>query len=110
MSIEIESGICVVVQVHVHLVTHTSVDIEIDFLVEVHGSGLTIADGQRRIVYVLQRDSELELCGSLCLDAYTARTKDFLSRTEVEMHVSKVELFFTLTLHDFLVLRLEKFF
>ena len=108
LGVEVESGVGVVVDVHVHLVAYLAVDAEVDFLVEVKGGGLAVADGQRGVVDVLERGAKLQFRRSLGLDAHAARAEDFLGRAEVEMHVGEVELLLPLALGDFFVLRLEK--
>ena len=46
LRVEVEGGVGVVVEVHVHLVAHLAVDTEVDLLVEVHLRRLTVADGE----------------------------------------------------------------
>ena len=104
LGIEVEGGVGVVVEVHVHLVAHLAVHVEVDLLVEVHRGGLAVADGQRGVVDVLERGAELELGGSLRLDAHAARTEDLLGRSQVEVHVGEVELLLALRLYHLLVL------
>ena len=107
LRVEVHRGLGVVVEVHVHLVAHLSVDAQVDFLVEVHRGGLAVSDGQRGILNVLQRGAKLQFGRSLRLDSHTARTENLLSRTQLEMHVGEVELFLALCLIDFIVLRAE---
>ena len=81
MRVEVEGGIGVVVQVHVHLVAHSSIHVHIDFLIEIHAGGLAVAHGQRRVVDVLHRGTELQLGRSLGLDTHAALTENLLGRT-----------------------------
>ena len=81
LGIVIEGGIGVVVHVHVHLVAHLSVHVEVDFLIEVHHRGLTVADRQGRIVDVLLVDTKLQFGASLGLHTDTARTEYLLGRS-----------------------------
>ena len=87
LCIEIEGGIGVVIQVHVHLIAHLSVDVEIDFLIKIHHRRLSVADRQRRIVDVFLVDTELEFGRTLCLHSDATRTEDFLCRSQVEVHI-----------------------
>ena len=57
LCVEVEGGIGVVVEVEVHLVAHLRIGRDVDFLVEVEARGLTVTDGQRGVVDVLQRGS-----------------------------------------------------
>ena len=96
LRVEIEGRIRVIAQVHVHLVAHLSVHAQVYLLVEVQAGGPAVSDGQRGVVCILQRGSELELCRALGLDSYTAGAENLLCRTQTEVHVHKVELIFTL--------------
>ena len=108
LGIEVEGSIGVVVQVHVHLVTHPTVHVQVDLLVEVEGCGLTVADRQRGVVDVLHRHSQLQFCRSLCLDAHTARAEDLLGWSQVEVHIGKRELVLALVLYVLHVLLAEE--
>ena len=92
LGIKVERGIGVVVQVHVHLVAHLTIDIQIDFLVKVNTLGLTVTLRQRGIVDVLQCGTQLQFCRTLRLDTYTTRTENLLSRSQVKVHIGKAEL------------------
>ena len=87
LCIEIEGGIGVVIQVHVHLIAHLSVDVEIDFLIKIHHRRLSVADRQRRIVDALLVDTEFEFGRTLSLHSDATRTEDFLCRSQVEVHI-----------------------
>ena len=108
LGVEVERSVGVVVEVHVHLVAHTSVDVDIYLLIKVHGRGLAVADGKRRIVDVLHRGSELQLGCTLCTYAHTAGTEYLLSRTQVEVHVAEVELLLAFGLIYLVVLLAEE--
>ena len=108
LCVEVEGGVGVVVEVHVHLVAHLTVDREVDLLVEVEGRRLAVADGQRGVVDVLQRGTHLQLGRALCLHADAARAEDFLGRAEVEVHVGEVELVLALRLDVLGVLLAEE--
>ena len=108
LRVEVERSIGVVVEVHVHLVAHTSVQTHVYLLVEVHRGGLAVAHGQRRVVDALHRGTELQLGSTLRLDAHTARTEYLLSRSEVEVHVGEVELLLALSLVYLVVLLAEE--
>ena len=99
LRVEVERRIGVVVQVHVHLVAHLSVDAQVDFLVEIEGGGVTVADGQRRVVDVLLRHAYLQLGRTLGLHTHTAGTEYLLGRSEVEVHVGERELVLAFRLH-----------
>ena len=108
LGVVVERGIGVVVQVHVHLVAHLSVDAQVNLLVEVHRRGLAVADRQRRIVHILHRGTQLQLSRSLRLHAHTARTEYFLGRPQVEVHIGEVELLLALGLVNLVVLLAEE--
>ena len=108
MGVEVERSVGVVVEVHVHLVAHTSVDVDVYLLVKVHGRGLAVAYWKRRIVDVLHRSSKLQLGCTLCTYAHTAGTEYLLSRTQVEVHVAEVELLLALSLIYLVVLLAEE--
>ena len=108
MRVEVEGGIGVVVQVHVHLVAHLTIQTQVDLLVEVETGGLAVTDGQRGILDILQRGTHLQLCRSLCLDTHTTRTEDLLRRPQVEVHVHQVELVLTLVGHVLFFLGAEE--
>ena len=99
LRVEVEGGISVVVQVHVHLVAHLAVHVQVDFLVKVEGGRLAVTDRQRGVVDALDVGTQLQLGRSLGPYAHTARTEDLLCRAQVEMHVGKRELFLALVLH-----------
>ena len=103
LGIIVERGIGVVVQVHIHLVTHLSVDREVDFLIKIHRRGLAVADGQRRIIDVLHRGSEFQFSRSLRFHADTAGTENLLRRAQFEMHIREIEFLLALGLIDFIV-------
>ena len=92
LRVIVEGGLGVVVEVHVHLVAHLSRKREIDFLVEVETKGLATVGGQCRVVHVFHVGPHLQFCASLGLDLHPARTEDFLRRSQVKLHVGKVEL------------------
>jgi len=108
LRVDIHRGIGVVIQVHVHLVAHLAVDVQIDFLVEIHRRCLAVADGQRGIVDALERGTKLQFGRSLCLDAHAPRPEDLLCRTQLKAHVGEVELLLALSLVYFIVLSTEK--
>ena len=80
LRVEVEGGVGVVVQVHVHLVAHPSVHVQVDLLVEVEGCSLAVAHGQRGVVYLLDVAAHLQLSRSLGLDTHTTRTEYLLCR------------------------------
>ena len=104
LRVEVEGGVGVVVEVHVDLVADLAIDVEVDLLVEVHRRGLAVADGERRVVDVLQRRTKLQFGGTLCLDTYAARAEDLLCWSEIEVHVGEVKLLLALLLENLLVL------
>ena len=108
LRVEVERSVGVVVEVHVHLVAHTTVQTNVYLLVEVHRGGLAVAHGQRRVVDALHRGAELQLGSTLRLDAHTARSEYLLSRSEVEVHVGEVELLLALSLIYLVVLLAEE--
>ena len=110
LGIKIERSIGVVVQVHVHLVTHLTIDVQVDFLVEVNALGLTVALRQRRVVDILQRGTQLQFCCSLRLDTHATRTENLLGRSEVEVHIGKRELLLALRRHIIGILLAEESF
>ena len=81
LRVEVEGGVGVVVQVHVHLIAHLTVHVQVNLLVKVYGLGTTVAFRQRGVVYNLQVTTQLQLCRSLCLDAHTTRTEYLLGRS-----------------------------
>ena len=89
LCVEVKGGIRVVVQVHVHLVAHLAVHVQVDFLVEVKTGGLAVTDRQRGVVDVLHRGTQFQFGCSLRLNAHAARAEDLLGRTQVEVHVGK---------------------
>ena len=95
LRIEVECGIGVVVKVHVHLVAHLSVHIQIYLLVEVHRCHLAVSDGQRWVVDVLQRSTKAQFGCSLCSYTDASGTEYLLCRAECEVHIREVELLFT---------------
>ena len=99
LRIEVEGGVGVVVQVHVHLVTHLAVHVQVDLLVEVEGCGLPVTDRQRGIVDAFEVDTHLQLCRSLSLDAHPTRAEDLLCWSQVKVHVGKRELLLPFVLH-----------
>ena len=99
LRVEVEGGIGVVVQVHVHLVTHLAVHVQVDLLVEIEGCCLTVSNRQRGVVDALDVGTHFQLSRSLGPDAHATGAEDLLSRTQVEMHIGKRELFLTLVLH-----------
>ena len=107
LRVEVEGGVGVVVQVHVHLVAHLTVDVEVNLLVEVHRCLVAVAHRQRGVVYLLVGGAKLQLGRTLRSYAHTARTEYFLGRSEVEVHVGKVEFLLSLGLVDLVVLRTE---
>ena len=91
LRVEIEGSVGIVVQRHVHLVAHLTRHVQVDLLVEVDGFGITVGLGQRGVVDALQRATQLQLGRSLRLDAHTTRAEYLLGRSQVEVHVGKVE-------------------
>ena len=108
LGVEVEGGIGVVVQRHVHLVAYLAGDVEVDFLVEIDRLGVTVALGQRRVVDVLEVGTELQLCGTLGLDAHTARAEYLLGGADVEVHVGKVEFLLAFVRHVLGILLAEE--
>ena len=96
LGIPVGGGIGVVVERHVDLIAHLTRHIDIDFLVEVDGLGLTVALRQRGVVDILEVGTQLQFGSTLRLDAHTTRTENLLGRTEVEVHIGKVELLLAL--------------
>ena len=107
LRIIVEGGIGVIVQVHVHLVAHLTVHVEVDFLVKVHHRGLAVADRERWVVDALLVDAKLDFSRTLGLDTDTARTKDFLCWSQVEVHVREVKLLLAFLLVYLIVLLAE---
>ena len=107
LGVVVESGIGVVVEVHLHLVAHRAVHVQVDFLVEIDLCGLAVVHGERGVVDVFHRGTEFQLGRSLCTDAHTARTEDFFSRTKVEVQVGKVEFLLSLGLEYLVVFLAE---
>ena len=91
LCVEVEGGVGIVVQRHVHLVAHLTRHVQVDLLVEVDGFGITVGLRQRWVVDALQRTTQLQFGGSLRLDAHTTRTEYLLGRSQVEVHIGKVE-------------------
>ena len=106
LGVVVEGGLRVVVQVHVDFVAHLTIEAEVNLLVEVKTYCFTTRCCKSRVVDLLGVDAHLEFCTTLCLDLHTTRTKDFLCRSKVEMHIRKVELALALCLEGFLVLML----
>ena len=104
LRIVVEGGIGVVIQVEVHLVANLTVQIQINLLIEVHHRGLSVADRQRRVVDILLVDTKLQFGRTLRLHPDAARTEDFLSRSQVEVHIGKVEFLLALSLVYLVVL------
>ena len=98
LGVEVEGGIGIVVQVHVDLVAHLTIDAQVDFFIEVESRRLAVADRQRRIVDALQRGTDFQFGRALCLHPHTARSEDFLGRSKVELHISEVKLLLTFCL------------
>ena len=94
LCIKVEGSIGVVVQVHVHLVAHPSVQVQVHLLIKVEGCSLTVADRQRGVIGLLDVTSNLQFSRSLSFDAHAARTENLLGRSQVEVHIGKVELIF----------------
>ena len=93
--IEIKGSIGVVVDFHVDLVAHLTCNIQVHLLVKIEGRRLTVADRKRGVLDILQRGTQLQFGRSLCFYANATWTEDFLGRTEVEMHITKIELLLT---------------
>ena len=104
LGVIVERRIRIVVQVQVHFVTHLSVHAQINLLVEVHRRGLTVTDRQRRIIDVLHRGTQFQLCRSLRPHTHAARTEDLLCGSQFEMHVREVKLLLTFRFIDLVVL------
>ena len=108
MGIEVKGGVGVVVQIHIHLVAYLTVHAQVNLLVEVEAGGLTVTDGQRGVIDVLHRGTQLQLCRSLGFDTHTARAEDFFRRSQVEVHVGKRELVLALVRHILGILLAEE--
>ena len=104
LGVVVEGGLCVVVEVHVDFVAHLAVEAEIDFLVEVKSNRFAARSCEGRVVHLLRVDAHLEFCAALRLDLDAARAEDFLSRSEVEVHVCEVELVLAFCLESLCVL------
>ena len=104
LGIEVESGIGVVVEVHIQLIAYLSRHIEIYLLVKVNGFCSTIAYWQRRIVDILDIATQFQFCRSHHLDAHTTGTKYLVGRTEIKMHVGKIKLVLPFGCHIFGIL------
>ena len=107
LCVIVKGRVGVVVEVHVHLIAHLAVHVEVDLLVEVHRRRLAVANGERRVVDVFQCGTKLQFGRSLRFDADAAGTEDFLSRPEVKVHVGEVEFLLAFCLVDFRILVLE---
>ena len=108
LGVEVESGVGVVVQVHVHLVTYLTIDVQVDFLVEVDGLGPSVSLWQRGVIDVLEVGSQLQLRRTLRLDAHTAGAEYLLGRSQVEVHIREVELVLALGSHVLRILLAEE--
>ena len=104
LRIIVEGGIGVVIQVEIHLVANLTVQIQINLLIEVHHRGLSVADRQRRVVDILLVDTKLQFGRTLRLHPDAARTEDFLSRSQVEVHIGEIEFLLALSLVYLVVL------
>ena len=104
LRVVVEGGVGVVVEVHVHLVAHLSVDVEVDLLIKLHHRGLAVADGQRGVVHTLLVDAKLQLGSSLRAHSDASGTEDFLGRSQVEVHVGEVKFLLSLGLVYLVVL------
>ena len=108
LGVEVEGGVGVVVQVHVHLVTYLTVDVQVDFLVEVNSLGSSVSLWQRGVVDILEVSSQLQLSRTLRLDAHTTGAEYLLGRSQVEVHIRKVELVLALGSHVLRILLAEE--
>ena len=93
LRIEVERGFGVVVEVHIDLVAHLSVEREVHLLVEVKAEDAAVAFRERGVVRPAVVGADFEFGAALRLHAYPARSEDFFGRSEVELHVGEVELF-----------------
>ena len=98
LRVEVKCGVGVVVEIHVHLVAHFSVEREVHFLVEVKAEHAAIAFGQRGVVGEAVGRPDFELGRSLCAHAHAARAEDFFCRSERKLHIAKIEFVFSAVL------------
>ena len=98
LRVEVKCSVGVVVEIHVHLVAHFSVEREVHFLVEVKAEDAAVAFGQRGVVGEAVGRPDFELGRSLCAHAHAARAEDFFCRSERKLHVAKVEFVFAAVL------------
>ena len=104
MCIEIKRRIGVIIQVHIHLVAHLSIHIEVDFLIEIHCSCATTIERKCRIFQVLMCEPHAQFGRSLRANPHTARTKNLLGRSKIKVHVAEIKLIFPLAHKDFSIL------
>ena len=98
LRVEVKRGVGVVVEIHVHLVAHFSVEREVHFLVKIKAEDAAVAFGQRGVVGEAVGRPDFELGRSLCAHAHAARAEDFFCRSERKLHVAKVEFVFAAVL------------
>ena len=109
LGVKGECRIGVVVEVHVHLVAHLTVEVKVDFLVEVKSKHLAILFRKRGIINVAHIGANLQFGRTICGNAYATRTKYFLQGTEIKLHVGEVKLLAPLFFVKFFVFVLIKF-
>ena len=98
LRVKVEGSLRIVVQVQVDLVAHLTVHAQVNFLVEVEAYSLTARGSQGRVVHLLRVDTQLHLGTSLRLNLHASRAEDLFGRTQVEVHIRKVELVLALAL------------
>ena len=80
-------------------------DARLDLLVEIEDVVVARTYSKRRVRHILMLETEEQFRTSLHLQLYTARTEDFVCRTDVEFHIRDVKLLLIVMLHftDFLL-------
>ena len=104
LRVKVEGGLTVVVEVHVYLIAHLTVQTKVDFLVEVEAEYFAVAFGERRVVGEAHVGAYFQFGATLRLDAHAARTEHLVERSEVEVHVGKVEFVLPLFLEGLRIL------
>ena len=94
LRVEVESRVGVVVEVHVHLVAHLTVEREVHFFVKVKAEDAAVAFGQRGVVGEAVGRPDFQFGRSLSAHTHPAGAEDFFGRPERKLHIAEVELVF----------------
>ena len=97
LCIKVERGFRVVVEVHIHLVTHLSVERKIHLFVEVKAKDTAITLRQGRIVRPSVVCPQFQFCTSLRAYSYTSWAENFLCGSERKLHIGEIKFVFSLT-------------